>query len=203
MLLRLAAIVLLVGLLVGTDVEPAVACSCDPPTVSEAFDWATVVFTGRLVSIEGDFPATLTFEVSRVWKGTVTGTQVVMTSSLGAGDCGYPFRDEGQDYLVYAESEGDRGGLWVWLCAGTTVLEHAQDDLDILGEGWLPGQEPVDPETEAGDGLEGQPPAIGDTGTGLASGRCLQREWGAGLLAATGVVLAALAFATRRRARQS
>lgn len=168
----------------------------------EAFDWSTAVFSGRLVSIEGNFPATLTFEVLRVWKGTVTETQAVMTSSLGAGDCGYPFGELEVDYLVYAEGDGPE--LWVWLCGGTVTLERAQEDLQVLGDGWLPGQEPVEPGTEAGGGSEGSPPAPGDTGTGFASRECAQRNWSAGLLAAAAVVLAGAGLAAiRRRARET
>jgi hypothetical protein len=203
-LLRLVAIVLLLGLAVGVRTERADACDCAPPTVREAFDWSAAVFSGRLVSAEGSYPFALTFEVFRVWKGAVTETQVVMTSSLGAGDCGYPFRELGVDYLIYAEADGPE--LWVWLCGGTGLLEYAGDDLGVLGEGWLPGQEPVGTGSgaEEGDPPGTQPLAVGDTGTGLASGPCAQESWAIGLLMVAGVGLAGLGLvALRRRARET
>ena len=96
---------------------------------------SAAVFSGELVSIDGESPVILTFKVSRVWKGAVAETLVLTTSSLGEGDCGYPFEAE-RAYLVYADAGHDL--LEVYLCSGTQPLEYAQRHLDILGEGQIP-----------------------------------------------------------------
>ena len=75
----------------------------------------------------------------------------MMTSSLGAGDCGFPF-EAGQAYLVYAYEDADDDLLAAWLCTRTRPLEYAQDDLEFLGEGQIPGRAvPVPPGTGGTD----------------------------------------------------
>ena len=138
--LRLAAIVVVLGLSPAMRTERAMACRLyappDSPLVS--LEQSAAVFSGELVSIDGEFPVVLTFEVARVWKGPVAETLVLTTSSLGAGDCGYPF-EAGRAYLVYANGGGDL--LGVWLCNGTLPLEYAQEDLASLGRGRSPGKQ--------------------------------------------------------------
>lgn len=205
-LLRLLAVALLLGLLPAVHSERAAACDCDLPTVSDAFEYSAAVFSGRLVSVEGEFSFTLTFEVFRVWKGSVGETQVAKTSSLGGGDCGgYPFRELGQDYLVYAGPGGEElDELWIWLCNGTGKLEYSQMDLEILGEGWGPGEEPAAPEPEVVDEPEGSPPSPGATGTGMVPEGCERQAPAFALLAAGALALAGVSFsAIRRRARQT
>ena len=78
------------------------ACSCGPPPPpSVALEESAAVFSGEVVQADGYGPVILTFEVYRVWKGSVTPTFVMMTRSLGAGDCGAPLYP-GEAYLVYA-----------------------------------------------------------------------------------------------------
>ena len=192
-LLRLAAIAMLLGLSTATRPEQAMACSCippDPPLV--AMDQSAAVFSGELVSIDGDFAAILTFEVFRVWKGPVAETLVLMTRSLGAGDCGYPFK-AGRAYLVYADAGGDF--FVVWLCSRTRSLEHAQEDLEVLGEGQTPGQltaasEMEEPEQPAGS----PPPGLAGLGHGMVPAPSSADGRAMGLMAALAIVLAGLAF---------
>ena len=80
-----------------------------------------------------------------MWKGAVTETFVMMTSSLGAGDCGFPF-EAGHEYLIYAYEREGYDLLAAWLCTRTQPLEYAEEDLAFLGKGRLPGP----PETGMG-----------------------------------------------------
>ncbi len=201
--LRLAAIALVLGLLPAMRTERAMACSCAPPdSPLVSLEQSAAVFSGELVSIDGEFPVVLTFDVARVWKGPVAETLVLTTSSLGAGDCGYPF-EAGRAYLVYANGGGDL--LGVWLCNGTLPLEYAQEDLAILGEGQIPGQAAAAPETEDPEPAVASPlPSPPETGSGMASGQSATDSQAIGLVAAVTIVLAGLALgAFRRRARQA
>lgn len=195
-LLRLAAIAVLLGLSLAVRPERAAACTCGaPPPLAEAFEDSVAIFSGDLVAIRGysenSFAAVLTFRVSRVWKGSVTETFVMMTSSLGAGDCGFPF-ESGRAYLVYAYDWGDYELLTAWLCTRTQPLEYAEEDLQFLGKGRLPGP----PGT--GHGLASDEPATGDQGINVTSPLTV-----VGLMAALAIALAALASASiLKRARQ-
>ena len=200
-LLRLATIAVLLGLSPAMRTERAMACSCAPPASPlVALEQSAAVFSGELVSIDGYWGAILTFEVSRVWKGPVEETLVLTTSSLGAGDCGYPF-DAGRAYLVYADAGGDL--LEVWLCRGTTPLEYAQEDLEFLGEGQIPGAAAAAPETEDPEQSEvSPPPSPPETGGGMASGQSTTDGQAIGLMAAVTIALAGLGLvAFRRRTR--
>ena len=123
---------------------------------------SAAIFSGNLIAIRGysstSLAALLIFEVSRVWKGSVTETFIMMTSSLGAGDCGFPF-EAGREYLIYAYEREGYDLLAAWLCTRTQPLEWAEEDLAFLGEGRLLGS-PVPPETGAG-AASGQSPADG------------------------------------------
>ena len=128
------------------------ACSCGPVAPpSVALEGAAAVFSGEVTKIDGNFPAILTFEVYRVWKGSVTATFVMMTRSLGAGDCGAPL-EQGEAYLIYAYETDEHDLLAAWFCTRTRPLMYAEEDLKFLGEGQIPGQTvPVPPGTGGTD----------------------------------------------------
>lgn len=185
-LLRLAAIVVLLGLSPALRPERAMACSCAPPdSPLVSLEQSAAVFSGELVSIDGEFPVVLTFEVARIWKGPVAETLVLTTSSLGAGDCGAPLYP-GEAYLIYAYETDEHELLAAWFCTRTKPLMYAEEDLEFLGEGEIPG------------GAVPVPPGTG--GTDVAA-RSTTGGLFIGLLAAGTIALAALAF--RRRARQA
>ncbi len=148
-LLLLVALAALLALPPSVRPERALACSCgeiDPPSV--ALEEAAAVFSGKVLTAEGYGPVILTFQVYRVWKGSVTPTFVMMTRSLGAGDCGAPLYP-GEEFLVYAYETDEHELLAAWFCTRTYPLEWAEEDLAFLGEGRLPGS-PGPPETGAG-----------------------------------------------------
>lgn len=81
------------------------------------------------------------FEVTKTWKG-VEQTQIIITTGLDDGDCGYDFI-KGNEYLVYAKESSMYGAksLVSILCDRTDVLSSSQKDLEILGQGQPPIEE--------------------------------------------------------------
>ena len=148
-LLLLAGSVLLLAPLISvqlaTGAGRAHACSCYPPTRSEALDRASAVFSGRVVRMSGRYLETIEIHVDAVWKGSISSTTVVYAPS----ECGYPGFALGEDYLVYANRDDE--SLHAFLCSGTVRLEYAEEVLQALGEGRAPA--PGDEERAAGLGI--------------------------------------------------
>ncbi|MFQ5569324.1 MAG: hypothetical protein ACE5G0_06590 [Rhodothermales bacterium] len=123
--------VLMVGLLAARS---AAACSCVvPPPPQEALEEATVVFVGKVLSIDREddlFPMLrVTLWVKHPIKGFFIETIEVQTARDSAM-CGFPF-ERGERYLVYAHEAED--ALHVSLCSRTARLEEAKADLIALG----------------------------------------------------------------------
>jgi len=72
------------------------ACTCSRPTLSEAYENADGVFTGKVINNSNGIS---TFEVSLIFKGDIK--QAVDIYSDPTDSCSYGFT-EGQSYLVYA-----------------------------------------------------------------------------------------------------
>lgn len=108
---------------------------------------ATAVFAGKAVKIVADpkhYEVTVTFEVSRAWKGDAGKTVAVTTARDGAA-CGFSFH-EGDGYLVYATAVENK--LYTGLCTRTQVLAHAKEDLGALGKGKEPPEPKAGPTTK-------------------------------------------------------
>ena len=130
--------------LCATAIAPdrAYACSCaveagvtKQERSEKALVQATAVFAGEVTGIEGPPPSsvvssadpvTVTFDVSKAWKGAGSGTREITTPMSGAS-CGYEFQS-GEEYLVYAPKN-----MEVWLCGETKPLSDAKADLRVLG----------------------------------------------------------------------
>ena len=151
---RLVPLVLLTLALVALLPDCASACSCGmvPSTPQETLSNSKAVFSGEVVefdkpppattTIEGTMmtilggvgsEATVTLEVSEVWKGPRQQTATVTTEANSSVGCGYPF-EEGQKYLVYDSGESPS----VSLCSETKPLSRATADLEALGDGAAP-----------------------------------------------------------------
>ena len=140
------------------DVTPALACSCAPETPQGYFDYASVVFSGKVIDndyrsyyLAFDFTngfhqslrdPSARFETIRVWKGVV-GPSIVITTENST--CGYSF-PVGETFLVYAveETVGLQTVLYTNVCTGTTsflfATDYLADHLDFLGEGTAPAE---------------------------------------------------------------
>lgn len=146
---RLAVIVLLIGLWLVAHPEPSYACTCGPSdSPSGALAGSAAVFGGEVVSIrefdwgDGSWgtadPTTVEFDVKTVWKGSNYQTLFLTTARSGAS-CGFTFI-EGIEYVVYS-----RDGATVSLCSRTRALSEAADDLAELGPGQAPAPGAIAP----------------------------------------------------------
>lgn len=124
------------------------ACSCaELPSVEEELKQSQAVFSGKVVnvsekqSIKGQVTKSVLFKVTNTWKG-VKQSQIIITTGLGGGDCGFDFK-EGHEYLVYANESTMYGAksLVTIICNRTNELSSLQEDLKILGEGQPPIEE--------------------------------------------------------------
>ena len=116
---------------------------CLLQTPSEAFRKATLVFLGKVDSIQDPaLPAaqlqlltqplsrqiTVQFTVERVLQGTQVN-EVKVETVKGAPESGYPF-EVGEKYLVYANEM--KGALVVGGCSRTRPAASAQEDLSFI-----------------------------------------------------------------------
>lgn len=113
----------------------AEACSCvQPPPPKKALADSSAVFEGKIVEMVQDkekHRLTVTFAVSRRWKGAETAQVEVTTVDVGSL-CGLPF-NKGEEWLVYAD--GEAGALSTGLCTRTRKKSEAGEDRRALGAG--------------------------------------------------------------------
>lgn len=146
---------LVAALLAGLGVvafapTPAYACSCVGGTAPDFFDGAGVVFTGTMQSRDEPAvlktsadPATYTVTVDRVYKGTATSTQEVLTPVSGAS-CGLENIQLGERYVVFGSHANFMGEpsdeLWATLCGGTdrATPEYVAAVEEVAGGGAAP-----------------------------------------------------------------
>jgi hypothetical protein len=145
LLLVLISAGLIAGML-SARVPRAYACSCVTQEVSEEenihqkFERADAVFAGK--ALNSSDPETDTdelsirFQVLKVWKGPVSP---ILTVNNDPSTCGLSIV-EGSEYLVYAY--GGQNHLKIGLCTGTTLLRDTDLDLEVLGTGIVPTDEP-------------------------------------------------------------
>ena len=149
---------LVAALLVGLGViafapTPAYACSCVGGTAPDFVDGADVVVTGTMEERDepavGDSsadPVTYTISVDRVYKGTATPAQAVLTPMSGAS-CGLENIKLGERYVVFGSYQSLMGepsdDLWATLCGGTdrATPEYVAAVEEAAGEGAPPSSE--------------------------------------------------------------
>ena len=122
------------------------ACSCvEPQPVETELSRSDAVFSGRVLevkeqtSIRGMMTKAALFEVDHIWKGG-SESEIIIHTGSGGGDCGFEF-EVGKEYLVYANHStmyGDKELLVTIICDRTKLVDEAQEDLKILGEGKEP-----------------------------------------------------------------
>jgi hypothetical protein len=117
--------------------RPASACTCAEPSPEAAYERASVVFVGTVISIDRSLSQRLglsssgdwliRFAVTRRWKGVPSGSELIRAPLTGEA-CGYPFR-EGGTYLVYAVGWLERR---TGFCDGTKDISIADEDMRAL-----------------------------------------------------------------------
>lgn len=136
--------------LILPEAPSVMACSCVlVRTISKSYDYADAVFIGECTLVEepdltsdGSWYRAMHLRVSRSWKG-VTGTEVVVRTGLGGGDCGFDM-SPGESYLVYAISFQPANDLHTGICSGTRVITTSPtlcwefDRLEMLSGGSMP-----------------------------------------------------------------
>ena len=131
------------GFLLATTGYQALACSCRPLTVKEAYDNAALVVVGKVISIKyntepgmvvskpveqmtiqekyqhGISEKTITVQIKSRIKGEEQAKIVEVTTGLGGGDCGVHF-EENKSYIIYAYAkEGHTGQYGTGICSTT------------------------------------------------------------------------------------
>jgi hypothetical protein len=166
--LRISILLVVAAAFIIVRPNCAYACSCRPPgTPVEELNQSDAVFLGRVVEVNaargsitgsGD-STTVTFDVSKVWKGQITRTSILVTPGSSAS-CGVTF-EQGKDYVVYGRM--NEGSLNTNLCSRTRLAGEATEDIAALGAG-----QPIDATSQ----MPGQLPATGtnvfDGGQSLA-----------------------------------
>lgn len=153
MLKRLAIVTILalsiwtIAASIDTSNRLAFACSCSAGiSVSEYVEKSSSTFVGTVQDVEANANGGYDVQfanVSRVWGEWANdfpydGRVTVWTSSLGDGDCGYPF-ERGVEYLVYTQRDESSNTLWADLCNGTKPAEQAiESEFQMLGPGTNP-----------------------------------------------------------------
>lgn len=126
-------------LLVGLISPKAIACACmGGSTVEEGFKGADIVASGQVISsttvwipdfvrikemtklgipvdsldkrLNGYYLKKVQILIDTLYKGKVANDTLTIYTGMGAGDCGYSFK-EGQKYIVYGDSDSYFGDL--------------------------------------------------------------------------------------------
>lgn len=191
-----AACALLTTSLALVTPRAAHACSCAPPSPPEiAIARAAAVFEGRTYGVHRENgKLRFSFEVLRVWKGSLPSTVDVWTASDSAA-CGRGY-EAGVSYVIYAH-ELPGGQLGDGMCSRSRPTTSATEDLAVLGG----SHEPQRAQTDPGERPAVEPPRIETAPPPLAtppSRGCAI----AGPPTPLGVLVLALVVArSRRRAR--
>lgn len=131
--------------LISISAGKAFGCVCvlDPNPTPEkiradrlkAFETATSVFTGEVVSLE---LLTVKFKVNKIWKGEaspeislLTGARDNSDGTFTVNSCDYSFT-AGQRYLVYAY--GSPGEMKTHQCSRTVLIKYAATEMEGLDE---------------------------------------------------------------------
>jgi hypothetical protein len=165
-ILRVLIVVFLVAFLVLAIPQKAYACSCVEydsirEQIREDVSTADAIFIGRVTKIEevGEEKLTITFSVSRVWKGPQYRSLFVGTyNPETTAECGFPFRIS-VEYIVFAY--GDDLHFMTSICSATSdiALGYQNQVNEILGGGKLPN---LDNPDVAQEGLVQTPNRVED-----------------------------------------
>src|SRR5262245_1837235 len=140
---RRLAVVL--GLLFLLPDRYAAACSCPRSgPACQGYFQVDAVFAGTVTSIsevpapdapplrpnEFRIPRSVRVDltISNVFRGSIRGATVSVTTAGSGPACGYTFK-VGEQYLVYAYRPKDGSGLAVSVCSRTRPLANAAEDL--------------------------------------------------------------------------
>jgi hypothetical protein len=137
----------MIAAMFGVRVPRAYACECsvnesEEQNIEREFQRADTVFMGRALKdsgteVDDHDPSTATFLVETVWKGPVHQVITVYNDPVNGG-CMSEIR-RGETYLIYAY--GPKHVLEP--CTRTMHISGAEFDLQWLGSGTVPTDEPI------------------------------------------------------------
>lgn len=141
--MKIPKLIILSLLLLFMSFKTASACICtgETPTVTQIFNDADVVFSGKIIA-KSKFK--VLFKVEKFWKG-VSNDKISLFN--GNTSCESNFAIDGKHWLIYASKVQMFSGLnhitaeivlKVVPCGRTTELINAQEDIKELGEGKVP-----------------------------------------------------------------
>lgn len=154
--LALSAVLVALGVTWLTP-APASACSCVSQSPEQQAAAAQVIFAGTVTGRQSTDPTapprTVTFAVSRVYKGAARATEVVATEASTAS-CGLSITGAGP-YVIYAQQRGET--LTAGLCDGSRSGSAPAG----LGPGAPPQPDPLPPTAVPTAKQGGPPPGSG------------------------------------------
>ena len=130
----------------------ALALSCVPATLEEQISGTSVIFSGKVTSVQtatSEKAANASFDVTEYWKGQVDKKMTIGGIYAWTGSVNPPpFFKIGDTYLVFARSVPDSGNaknipnnlIATIDCSRTKLLIDATEEINALGE----GKKPVD-----------------------------------------------------------
>ncbi len=119
-------------------------CNQTPESLTETYDRAFGVFTGKVINIRQRLNPARTeveFEVDKSWKGVRNETVTVFTEGTGFLrplmddlSCAYHFKRH-ETYLVFSfRHRNAQGSAWVSKCSKTAPLSESASFIEALGE---------------------------------------------------------------------
>jgi hypothetical protein len=140
--------------------EPAYACYCVTPEVTERVEEADLIFVGSITGVQGA-GASASFEVERYLKGS-GGAEVFVSDSSPGSDCAFGFIGVHleEKLVMFAYTRGSH--FETHICSGNVRLPYEERQYDevlaVTGPGVPP--EGVAPQDEAGDHEKDTPWAV-------------------------------------------
>lgn len=169
-------------------------------SIRQSFANADLVFRGRVVNIT--YPRantqTVTFDVNRRWKGSVSEKVVVTDEDYyGQGSlCAALLFRQSEEYIVYAFI-GNDGIVHNGLFSGTHIVDGKNDEIEVLGPGTpIPVPTPIATPTPT------IPIETGPTSQEATPSRTISISLIFGSLIAASLVCVALGWQARRKYRR-
>lgn len=120
------------------------ACECDVKSAEQLIEEADIIFRGELSNVSENIEGcnetgtwNNAFLVLEVYKGTVAERINIQSPPPDKDPCGM-VPDRGREMMVYAVNIPGFREYESNLCAGTKIIEDADPDLALLGDGVPP-----------------------------------------------------------------
>lgn len=132
------------------SVERVLACSCSVGEICSNYNFASLVFIGKIVEVKGNtfknlnpqkrnyVSGEVTFEVEEGFVGAKKGDRLKTISATTTSGCGYVF-ETGKAYLIFGfslpnsqKAKLGENGFWTTICSRTSEIKYASDGLEFI-----------------------------------------------------------------------